>query len=79
MMPQLDKRCASQIVAPDPRLDFVAFNPAEMTRVLDELKDKHRDELNRAGWWGRLLIRRKLTIEAEHILRSRLYAAKSST
>lgn len=45
----------------------------EQTKIIDELRQKYGEEIRRASWWGRILIRLRISREADRIFRQRLY------
>ena len=53
-------------------------NIRELKKIEVKLLEKHRDELQSSSWWKRILIRLKISREANRIFLSRLYASSGS-
>jgi hypothetical protein len=77
MIPKFDKNCASGPV-PDQALNLFAVQLTEKAKILKDLHHKYRFQLSEAGWWRRILIRRKIATEAEEIFRQQLYSAQKA-
>jgi len=66
---------STRIVHPDLRPDSLKFRRAEMEKIARELCAKYRDELQRASWWKRILLRLKIKMETSRIFTGRLHAS----